>query len=166
MTNTWFIRHAGTLDIDRDSHDILWNQHLIGLHFPWETGHPSRQDSRSLNPEDYSEDNARTALERLATLAADGGYVCAFYEYQPGCKVGYIQPGSSIALTELRWGNSNGKEGSVAVLKTLPLTQASNISATDRADFQSEIPRRGTIWRWRKIGDHIQNLVEERRTGL
>jgi hypothetical protein len=50
-------------------------------------------------------------MRALATLADEGGYVCAEYYGQSECALGYVKPGSNIELVYGHWGSVNGHQG-------------------------------------------------------
>src|ERR1700683_815956 len=78
--NPRFIRHK--MNIDEGTMQRLWDEKLIAIHYPGQ----GKNDSISLNPSNYS-GSSRHVLEELKRLAMQGGYVCATYRSNSGCRL-------------------------------------------------------------------------------
>lgn len=156
---TYFIRHSSKLDIDEATIESLWLDDRIAIHYPHDNARSFHNgDSKSLNPSDYS-GHAKGAIQRLITLASKGGYVFATYRGKPGGKVGYVEPGSKISLVHGKWGNKNGHVGREAILKSVRLTKALNLSSSEAISLTAVQPRQGTFCQWRKIGSCVEARV-------
>lgn len=157
--NTYFIRHSPALDVDAQTITRMWNEDYAGIHYPHWGQELRAEDCTSLDPEDYS-GTGRGSVERLTTIAREGGYLYVTYRGIPGAKLGYVEPGSHIELLRSKWGNRNGLSGREAVLKVLKLTKVINLTATQSLPLSTVQPRQGTICRWKKAGDRVLALVE------
>jgi hypothetical protein len=73
---TYFARHTAAMDIDTATREMLWNDDLIGVHFPHGvTDQLPPEDNRSIDPNDYR--RGKRAIKLLNEMTQDGGYVCA-----------------------------------------------------------------------------------------
>lgn len=168
---TYYIRHTKKLDIDDATRERVWKERRIAIHFPnYRSGKKpggkiprGRPDNASLNVEDYPR-IGRGAMRALTELAANGGYVCAEYFQQDKCLLGYVRPGSRIELIRGKWGS--GWPGRRAILKSLRLGKVKQVSPFTLAVIQAGRPRQGTIMRWKKAGELIEDAVEGRRSRL
>lgn len=160
---TYFIRHTKELKVDESTLQRLRKQHRIAIHFPW-TGtkkdyrHP---DSRSLNPSDYTMNNARRALGSLKELAEGGGYVCAEFHDTEDCILGFVRPGTKIQLFDGRWRTKDRK----AILKSLPLVKVKAIPKANLTAILVCRPQQGTISKWHTVKKSVENLVTGKRPG-
>jgi len=162
--DTYYIRHTETLDIDDATRQALWDEHRIAIHYPHGKDNKlHKRDNASLALEDYPS-RARRAMRSLKQLAKDGGYVCAQYFQHGECIVGYIKPASTIELTRGRWGSSNDLNGRQAILKSLRLEKVKFVNPCDSTAILVGRPRQGTIMRWRRAGQTIENIVRGKRT--
>jgi len=157
---TFFCRHSSQLDIDATSLNYLWEEGYIAIHYP--NPNPKQklpsEDSQSTNPKDYS-GVARRAMNVLTAIAKEGGYVFAVYENQDSYKVGYVEPNTSIDLIEAKWGTKNKLEGRTAILKGLRMKRYLDLNPIDALSLTCAQPRQGTICRWHKVGQRVQNIV-------
>lgn len=159
MEKTYFVRHSSSLDVDNETISSLWDDNLIAIHYPHnKDGSLDNTDSQSIDPADYS-DKAKGPIKRLVDLARVGGYVFATYRGKAGGKVGYVEPGSDIILINGHWGSRNGHSGRTAVLKSLHLTKARNLTPSEAISFTSVNPRQGTICQWKKVGQRVSALI-------
>ena len=159
---TYFARHGSKLDIDQGTYRQLWEEDLIAIHYPWTKDGSCESDSESLNPQDY-EGTAKSALRALRELAENGGYVCAVYDPFPGCKIGFVEPGSTVELFRGTWGNKNNRRGQEAVLKSIELSEAETLGKTESIKLLAGRPRQGTFCRWHKARGRVQALVEGKK---
>lgn len=157
---TYFARHGSKLDIDEDTYQRLWEDDIIAIHYPWTKNDSHESDSESIDPQDY-EGTAKSAIKALHEMAENGGYVCAVYDPFPGCKVGFVEPGSSVELFRGTWGDKNDRRGQEAVLKSVKLSEAKNLGETESIKLLSGRPRQGTFCRWHKASGRVEALVEE-----
>ena len=161
---TYFIRHTKELKVDDSTLQRLRKQHRIAIHFPW-TGtkkdyrHP---DSRSLNPSDYTMNNARRALGSLKELAKSGGYVCAEFHDTEDCILGFVRPGTMIRLFDGRWRTRDRQ----AILKSLALVKVKAIPKATLAPVLVCRPQQGTISEWHAVKKSVENLVSGKRPAL
>jgi hypothetical protein len=161
--NTYYIRHTKGLDINDATRQGLWDERRIAIHFPNnKTGKLGKRDNASLDLADYPKDGQKP-MRALAELAKNGGYVCAEYFQHSECILGYIRPDSKIELIRGTWGSKYGYDGREAILKSLQLERVKLVNPSDLAVIFSARPRQGTIMRWRRAGNTVENAVEGRR---
>jgi hypothetical protein len=161
--DTYYARHTQELDIDDVTRQRIWADKRIAIHFPRnKDGKLRRKDNRSLDPADYPSRD-KGAIRALTNLAKNGGYVCAEYYQQSDCMVGYVRPNSTIELLRGTWGSKSGYDGRKAVLKSLRLKKVKFVTPCDSQVFLIGRPRQGTIMRWRRTGETIENIVKGRR---
>src|SRR5882724_26282 len=150
---TYFIRH----DFSASDEELqqLRNEHLIAIHYPWvKGGRNQRQDSHSLDPEDY-ERGAKRALLALSRLATEGGLVFAEYRDTAVTMVGQVEPGSKLVLDErFTWEDENR----TARLKTLKLQQVRLIPLSSIPRIPVK-PARGTVCEWHRAGNFVIGLL-------
>jgi hypothetical protein len=158
---TYFIRHTEELDIDPKAKASLWESETIAIHFPHYKSRKSLsgRDNSSLDPTDYRPSDAK-AIRALTRLAKDGGYVCAVHAGHSECLLGYVPPGTKVDLMSTTWGDMCGYKGRKAILKTITLQKTRIMDRSDLASVLVGCPRQGTIMRWPKAKDVIQNAVE------
>lgn len=157
---TYFARHGSQLAIDKETYEALWTENRVGIHFPKDKrGWPADQDSRSIEPNDYPSTAAKRALNALIELSRDGGYVCAVYDPYPGCKLGFVEPNSTIDLLEGRW-SKDTEPDRIAILKTLILSRVKVLDASESINLLVAQPRQGTFCRWWKVGSRVQYKVD------
>ncbi len=106
---TYFIRHK--LNIDDEAFQNLLENHLIAIHYPHLKSDNEEYDTESLNPEDYKNKTAKSAIKSLKKLADDGGYVCAEYPSLKGALIGEVHPNTPIKILEVTYGNRNNLQG-------------------------------------------------------
>lgn len=157
---TYFIRHSSRLAVDRKTIDSLWGEDRIAIHYPRDNiGDFEIEDSRSVDPSDYA-GVAKHTLQRMLTLASEGGYVFATYGGFSGGKIGFVPPGSSIELFYGSWGGKNSsRKGRNATLKSLQLQEERNLSAEEAISLTAVQPRQGTLCRWKKVGQRVSAMV-------
>jgi len=161
--DTYYIRHTERLDINDATRQRLWEDRRIAIHFPEDKGGRLREhDNASLELADYPRDG-RKSMRALTELAKNGGYVCAEYFRRSDCILGYVRPASTIELIRGTWGSRSGRDGREAILKSLPLEKVKLVSPSDLAVIFSARPRQGTIMRWRRAGQTVENAVEGKR---
>jgi len=162
---TYFIRHTEQLDIDPKAKASLWESKTIAIHFPHYKSRKSLsgRDNSSLDPSDYRPSDAK-AIRALTRLAKAGGYVCAVYAGHSECLLGYVPPGTKVDLMSTTWGDLYGYKGRKAILKTITLQKTRIMDRSDLAFVLVGCPRQGTIMRWPKAKDAVQNAVEGKLT--
>lgn len=159
---TYYIRHTKELDIDNNTRVRLWKNRKIAIHFPQDKhGEISKKDNDSLDPNNYSGEG-KGAIRTLHELANDGGYVCAqyFLPDKDECLVGYVKPNSEIKFIQGTWGDLKGYSGRPAILKALSLQKVKIIKPSEQTKLLIDRPKRGTIKRWHKAGEKVENLVK------
>jgi hypothetical protein len=162
--NTYFIRHTEKLDVNGDTRRQLWEGHRIAIHYPENrNGKLKSKDNPSREPSDYR-GKGKSCVKILNNLADTGGYVCAQYYQQEKLMLGIVRPNSKITLLKGKWGTKNGRQGRQAVLKTLHLTKVKFVEPINSAVLLVGRPQQGTIMRWHRAGDAIENLIKGRRT--
>jgi hypothetical protein len=153
--DTYFIRHE--MNASDATLRRLECERRVGIHFPRNAdGVLEAQDLRSTDPEKQSP-NGRGPMDRLLTLAREGGFVCAVYPDLVGCAIGKVEPGTPVEFFEGQWREPPDR---VAVLKSLRMSTALHLSQEAAASILAVRPRRGTICRWHKVGDRVQRLVQ------
>jgi hypothetical protein len=163
---TFFCRHSSALDIDSETHQFLWDNNYMAIHYPTsKKGWDDQQDSQSLDPKDYS-GSALKGMNALHKLASDGGFVFCVYESQNQYKIGKVLPNTPIEILTGKWGNKNGLEGRIASLKGLKIVEYKTLSPTEAISLTCVQPRQGTICVWSKVGKKVQNLVEGKLSQL
>jgi hypothetical protein len=153
---TFFIRHKSKLDVDSNTIDNLWQNNLIGIHFP---NIIKEKGTDLLNPENY-ENSSKNTLKRLIKIGKEGGYIFADYRGKDECKVGFVEPGTKVELFDAKWRGKNGKLGLETKLKVLQLSKFKCLSANDALAFKAAQPRQGTLCQWLKVNDRVKNIVE------
>lgn len=161
--DTYFARH--NMGVDSKTKSRIFNERRIAIHFPWTKNNPegSKNDTRSINPFDYSM-SGKKALNALSRLAKEGGYVCAQYENEDNYVVGVISPNSKIEIYKGKWGEKNVRAGKVAILKSLKMKRCKLVAPADYAEMHIGRPRQGTLTKWKNCGMLISNLVESRKS--
>jgi hypothetical protein len=163
---TFFVRHAGKLDLDDDTLEKMWKERKIGIHYPRDNHNSESQgrDSTSINPNDY-DGRAHSAMEALVELARDGGYVCAcFRTHKQQLLIGKVRPNSRIELLYGRYGQMKPEfQGRQAVMKVLRLHKVRELLETDHPTILVGQPQQGTIVHWRRVGNLIRSLVKGER---
>lgn len=159
---TYFIRHTEQLDINEETFNELIKKNLIAIHFPYKKSQNEKNDSESIDPDDYHLSNNKESIRTFCQLAKEGGYVCAEYRRIAGATVGKVTPNTEIGFLKGEWGERSGQQGRTAILKILPLKQIQHIAADRYLTISSGRPRQGTIKIWRNIGKRIENLVENK----
>jgi hypothetical protein len=156
---TYFARHTAAMDIDSATREKLWNNDLIGVHFPYGvTDQLPPEDNRSIDPNDYR--RGKRAIKLLNEMTQDGGYVCAEFAGHQGAKIGMVEKGSKIELLEGAWGTKWGLSGRKAILKTMRLVKVKALNAARAAVLLVARPQQGTLNRWPNAGDAVLNLIE------
>lgn len=155
---TFFIRHSSGLDISEVTRKKLWAERRIAVHFPEDrTGTLRKTDNDSLDPADYRS-HAKTVMGIFQLLRREGGYVCAQYLGQSELLLGTVAPNAKMALFRGKWGSRPRQ----AVLKTLRLGNVRVLDPRDHSIIAACRPQRGTIARWRAVGDTVAALIERR----
>ncbi|WP_026951135.1 hypothetical protein [Algoriphagus mannitolivorans] len=157
---TFFCRHSSALDIDLNTHQFLWENNYLAIHYPTsKSGWDDEEDCQSLNPKDYS-GSALKGMNALQNLSRDGGFVFCVYESQNQYKIGKIEPNTPIEILFGKWGNKNGLEGRKAALKALKINDFQVLSPAEALSLTSVQPRQGTICVWSKVETRVKNLVQ------
>jgi len=172
IMDTYYIRHTEHLNIDDATREKLWSERRIAIHFPqYKYGEDpkgkipgGKPDNSSLDVDDYPS-RARRAVRALVELAKTGGYVCAEYYGQQKSMLGFIDPDSQIELLRGKWGSPK-HEGRQAILKTLRLKKVKLVNSSDFAVVFVGRPRQGTIMRWKRVGNVVENAVEGRQSKI
>lgn len=162
--DTYFIRHT-TLSVSSGTLRKLFNSNRIAIHYPWDKHGNSKEDSRSTKPDDYV-GGAKRAVKAFAALAASGGFVCAYFRDLDEVLIGKVMPRTKIRLVSAAWDppQKDGRGRSrPAILKTLRLTGAKQVSKQDIRFLFPFQPRQGTVMRWPAVGDRIARVLEKRR---
>lgn len=153
---TYFIRHSEKLDISEKTLSDLIEKNLIAIHYPFRTINKETDDCTSINPSDYEEQKARSALRTLHKLSEEGGYVCAEYRNKEGAVVGIVTPNTPIELFEGKWGTQKDK---IAILKTLHLATSRHLDAEEYLKISYARPIQGTICIWKNAGKRIEHMA-------
>ena len=165
--HVYFIRHTDDMDVDDSTRKFLWENHLVGFHFPTDNVDPTR-DSERTTPEYYTGTKGHKAVLALNRLARDGGFVFStHYPHNDQFMLGIVKRGSKIAITKGMWGNKYGMAGRVARLKTLALTRVRFIQQTDifYGLLRAKTGMFGTIRRV-KNANIVRNLVNHKEPEL
>ena len=165
---SYFIRYTEKLLIQNEDLVNLWREDRIAIHYPDKSSGREREDSRSLDPDDYKNGD-KTAVARLVELATDGGYVWteSFISEGKVAKVGCVEPQTDVELCDATWdlrGRSDvlgRKSSDPAVLKTVKLSKAKIVSRREQVGLRAGRPRQGTIAHW-SVGDRLADFVEDR----
>lgn len=156
---TYIARHGSDLAIDDAMYERMWNEHLIGIHYPDVNGKQLAKDTPCLHPDRYTSRSAKGALRAIIELAENGGYVCAVYDPFDEIKLGCVKPGQKIALLEGKW-RPEVEANRVAVMKVLNLSRTLTLNRLESTALLAGRPEQGTFCRWSKIGKRVENLVE------
>lgn len=159
---TFFVRHTEALLVDQETKEWLWDNSRVAIHYPHSKGAENEdplgeEDNPSLDPKDYPDSAAQSAIRTLNELAAEGGYVCAEFAGKSEVLVGKVPPGTKVELVSGTWEGNPERE---ARLKAVPLEQVQTVGPVAYASLKAGRPRQGTICRWHKVGDGIKRLVE------
>jgi hypothetical protein len=158
---TFFIRHSSALDIDHETFNHLWDNHLIAVHYPISKyGWNEKDDCDSIDPNDYT-GSAKKALNALHKLSEQGGYIFSVYEHQNLYKIGRVEPGTPIELIKGNWGNKNKLQGRKAMLKGLKMAEHMELNPIEALSLTCAQPRQGTICVWHKIGQRVEHIINE-----
>jgi hypothetical protein len=160
LMDVYFIRHTDDMDVDDATRKVLWDNRLVGFHFPFDKEDPSR-DSERTTPEYYTDRKARRALFALNQLARDGGFVFStHYPHNDQFMLGVVERCSKIAITRGMWGNKYGLAPRTACLKTLALDRVRLIQQSDifYGLLKAKTGMFGTIHRVRHA-DIVRNLI-------
>jgi hypothetical protein len=155
----YFIRHTDDMDVDDSTRKFLWDNHLVGFHFPIDNEDPTR-DSERTTPEYYTGTKGKKAVSALNRLASYGGYVFSTHYPHSQYMLGYIKQGSKITITTGVRGNRCGQAGRIARLKTLALDRVRFIQQSDifYGLLKAKTGIFGTIHR-AKNAEIVRNLV-------
>lgn len=157
---TFFCRHSSKLDIDNHTFNRLWENDIMAIHYPEaKHGWDQENDCESINPNDYT-GSAKKALNALHKISKNGGYVFSVYENQDNYKIGYVEPGTEIEIIKGKWGNKNGLDGRVAILKTLKFKRSIELNPIDAISLTCAQPRQGTLCVWSAAGNRVQSIME------
>lgn len=157
---TFFCRHSSELDIDSETHQFLWDNNYLAIHYPTsKKGWDDQADCQSLYPKDYS-GSALKGMNALHKLSTEGGIVFCVYEHQNRYKIGKVLPDTPIEILTGRWGKKNGLEGRTAFLKALKIEEYQILTPAEALPLTCAQPRQGTICIWSKVGKRVQNLVQ------
>ena len=165
--DVYFIRHTDDMDVDDSTRKFLWENHLVGFHFPTDNEDPTR-DSERTTPEYYTGTKGHKAVVALNRLARDGGFVFStHYPHNDQFLLGVVERGSKIAITTGAWGNRSGLAPRIARLKTLVLTRVRIIHQTDifYGLLRAKTGMFGTIRRV-KNANIVRNLVNHKEPEL
>ncbi len=164
---SYFVRHTERLLVNDDDLRKLWHEDRVAIHYPEEQSKLKEEDNRSLHPADYG-GRGKTAVSRLAELAASGGYVWAesFVSDDKAAKVGFVKPGTEVVLRDARWklrgqDVSGRSDGDPAVLKSVKLTRVRSVPRRKQIGLRDGRPQQGTISYWH-VGDRLADFVEGR----
>lgn len=157
----YFIRH-GRVDgtgfaASEEGLKSMFEDHVIAL--DWNTGGRVAKDLfRKAGGE-----KAVTDIETIQKLARDGGRVFAVYPSLWTGETEYALIGDALPSTplETKKYEAGGRQKS---FNTLQLTNVIEISENEESllfDSQDEQPARGTIRRWRKHPDTVNEVYEE-----
>ena len=152
--NSWFIRHTEGLSVLDTDIERLWADDRIAIHFPGS----GLTDSESLDQKDYTKRAERTAIRRFVEFAQEGGYVWSQYRTRQEAKVGFVDPGTRIEITNATW--DHHQPGRIAKLKTLRLRRAKTIGAGEWMSLRVARPRQGTFSPWRKAYAKLESIVD------
>ena len=154
----YFIRHGSPYTDSLAVHDStineLWKDNRIAIHFSG----GGKEDSISLNPNDYKLHREIYAIERFRELNDFGGYVMAYYRTKPNqVKIGIIKSNSFDKLERLY----STIDGRIARLKTLKFdTDIEPQGIGQIEELWSKRPRRRTIVRWKSAKGELKRLIE------
>jgi hypothetical protein len=161
--DTYFCRHTEGISIDDATRRRLWEGQRIAVHYPFDrSNNKLANDNPSLDPNDYGERGAVTAISTMRRIARDGGYVCAEYSGHPNALLGRVEPGTEIELFRGQWKPSPDDAPREAVLKSLRLTKVHELPPLGSIVLLVGRPRQGALVQWHAIGSLIADLVEER----
>ena len=158
--NSYFIRHT-KVAVSDDTLRKLWDQNKVAIHFPGDGPGP---DLTSLNPQNYEGRDA-TAIKNFATLAEKGGYVWAETRVRPAVKVGRVEPGTPVEYLDTTWTETPNpryqhRVGSEAVLKTLQLTDVTEVATHEAMSLRAARPIGAAVVRWEACGSRLAALVK------
>ena len=154
----YFIRHGSPYTDSLAVHDStinkLWEENRIAIHFSG----GGKEDSTSLNPNDYKLHREIYAIERFRELNDFGGYMMAYYRTKPDhVKIGIIKPKSF----KIRKSPYSTIDGRIARLKTLKFdTDIEPQGIGEIEELWSKRPRQRTIVRWRSAKGELKRLIE------
>ncbi|MDE0470907.1 MAG: hypothetical protein OXH57_03110 [Ekhidna sp.] len=156
---TFFCRHSSELDIDKETHNHLWENDFIAVHYPKSKNGNEESDCDSIDPNDYA-GPAKKAMNALHKISKDGGYVFSVYENQDNYKIGFVEPNTEIEIVKGKWGYKNDVQGRTALLKAIKFKKSIELNPLDALPLTCAQPRQGTICVWHKAGKKVQNLMD------
>jgi hypothetical protein len=157
---SYYARHSSKLDISTEFKARLYEENKIFIHYPHHPGqdrkfNDGQADNASLDSVNYPKQDGYV-VNRLNTLALNGGYVFADYGTELPYKVGIVTPKSSVTLERGVWGDKNNLAGREAVVKALQLTNIQTLTPEQAVLFKLGRPQQGTLCQWRTIGKRLK----------
>jgi len=158
---SYFIRHTEKILVRKDTIEELFAQNKIAIHFPGS----GREDSKSIEPEDYKKRGDIRAIKCFKELSKNGGYIWAEYYTCPDVvKIGIVKPNTHVEYIETTWSkdfeNPERKKGDRATLKTLQMEDIRTLKKGDVMELVAARPRMCTITEWKKIKNRLKYYVE------
>lgn len=149
MTHTYFVRHTKRDTFGPSLRDQFLEEERFGIHF---------DDTRSLNPEDYTTAQGRAAIAYMNDMARTGAYVCAsFWGKSSACMVGKVAPGSVVEIV--------GQEHNVC-FKSLRLNDVRHLIGSDARRLLLLAPRQGTLRKWRAVQGRVEQWVRKGKVAV
>lgn len=158
---SYFVRHTDKISVRRDDINEIWDLDKVAIHFPGQ----GKEDSKSIDPNDYNKLSDSRAIKCFAELNRNGGYVWAEYYTKDDIKIGKIKP-NSFEIFESTWSrdrrSAQARKGDKAILKALQMENVRIAKPYEAMSLRAARPRQGTIVRWKAIGNRLEHLVEKK----
>jgi hypothetical protein len=158
---SYFIRHTNKILVDPEKIKEICAKGKVAIHFPG----GGKEDSKSIEPEDYYKPGDKRAIKCFKELEENGGYIWAeYYTCPEEVKMGKIKPNSEVEYVEITWSeickNPERKKGDRAILKTLQMENVITHKKGEVMELVGARPRMCTITKWKNIKDRLKYYVE------
>lgn len=154
---SWFVTHwtldhpLGDEDTNRKIQEALFNKKEIGIHYA---------DTCAVHQNDHGYNlyghAGRHSINRLVTLAEEGGYVCAHYPAIQRTLIGKFEP---LRVDRIRC------DEDLFFIKRLPFNSAKEVFTEAKEMLHAMRPIQGTIVHWHRIRLLLQLMVEQQKIG-
>jgi hypothetical protein len=158
----YFVRHAPGLGVIDECVRDLYNHDLIAIHFPLvPPGTPIEiEDTRSMNPNDYTKRWAKTAIKTMNELSEFGGYIWAEYRTSSFVKIGEIIP-QPVQYLETMWRPGTFPYKRKAILRALKMKKVKRINPNEEKyrELNKAKPRQVALCRWPAAKCRLSELI-------
>jgi len=162
--NTYFIRHTKKFGVIDQAVEQLFSERKVGIHYPDVSADdpPEKEDCRSIDPDDYSETRYKIAMRCFQEVNREGGYIWAEYRDHDKILIGKVIR-DSFEIFETLWAPGQFPYKRTALVKTLQLENAIELTPVQAMFLRAKRPRQGTIRRWHVANPELANLVTNKQ---